>query len=230
MFKFTDAHYKTLKRAIERGADLDDVRALMEAKGYRSRREVFRAMFTKVRGKTLWERFWSRAGRLGDDDCWLWPGTWAATVDGRFHAPNRLAWELVHGDVPEGFCVLHTCTSGACVNPNHLRLGKPSDNIRSQIERGVHPSCFHVMKQSDRDEAVRRLDDGASVRDVAALFNVSERAVRAWRKPVNSAEKAARAQERLSAQRSLFKQPYDHRAHLSAVAKRRANEKRARAS
>jgi hypothetical protein len=34
---------------------------------------------------------------------------------------HRVAWYSMHGDVPAGFVVNHTCRSRACVNPQHLQ-------------------------------------------------------------------------------------------------------------
>lgn len=43
---------------------------------------------------------------------------------------HRAAWVSVHGQVPVGMTIDHTCKNRRCVNPNHLRLLANSENAR----------------------------------------------------------------------------------------------------
>ena len=93
---------------------------------------------------TLAARLWRRVDRSGD--CWLWTGATFRNgygylnqwVDGRWKhgLAHRVMWELVHGPVPEGMNVLHSCDVRACVRPDHLHLGTQSENIQEMDERG----------------------------------------------------------------------------------------------
>lgn len=40
---------------------------------------------------------------------------------------HRAVWEQVHGKIPEGYGLAHTCKNLACINPNHLRLVSQPD-------------------------------------------------------------------------------------------------------
>ena len=57
---------------------------------------------------------------------------------------HRVAYELVHGDLPDGLNVLHTCDNPPCCNPSHLFRGTQLENIRDrtkknrQATRGAH--------------------------------------------------------------------------------------------
>lgn len=67
-------------------------------------------------------------------DCILWtgyttPGGYGYT--GRNYA-HRLAWEAVHGPIPDGLVVDHTCKIRACVNVEHLRLITKAENDRQR--------------------------------------------------------------------------------------------------
>ena len=79
--------------------------------------------------------------------CWLW----TASTDqkgyghlrhgGKDYKAHRLSYEFFKGPIPEGegfhgTCVLHTCDTPNCVNPEHLTLGTNLDNILDMRAKG----------------------------------------------------------------------------------------------
>lgn len=69
------------------------------------------------------------------DECWVWGGAKDGAGYGiKWFKPNkvvgvhRLAYAWVHGPIPKGMSVMHTCDNPPCCNPNHLRLGTPHEN------------------------------------------------------------------------------------------------------
>ena len=99
------------------------------------------------RRKTQLERFPSLIERFMakvevTHHCWNWVGAkrWVGYgvigSNGKTPTSSRVAYELFKGEIPDGFCVLHTCDNPACVNPDHLWLGTQSNNIVDMVLKG----------------------------------------------------------------------------------------------
>lgn len=92
-------------------------------------------------------RFWKFVRKDGANGCWRWIGTksggsWVGHGygqlwhNGRMRNAHRVSWELHHGVIPAGLCVLHKCDVPECVNPNHLFLGTHADNAHDRDGKG----------------------------------------------------------------------------------------------
>jgi len=46
---------------------------------------------------------------------------------------HRWAWELVNGQIPEGFVIDHLCRNRKCVLPEHLRMVTQQKNIMAGL-------------------------------------------------------------------------------------------------
>lgn len=82
--------------------------------------------------------------------CWEWTSYLSAgrygsfKVNGKDVKAHRWIFEQLHGCIPEGMVVCHSCDNGKCVNPSHLWLGTQRDNVNDCIAKGraYHPKGF----------------------------------------------------------------------------------------
>jgi len=154
--------------------------------------------------KSVSERFWGRVDKSGGPEaCWIWTGYTSRRPGhnyGTLQLPDgpalahRLSYELHHGAIPAGKCVLHTCDNPPCVNPAHLWLGTLGDNNRDRARKGRngdggigHPEArprgerHHMTFLTEADVLVIRQEDAAGVphRLLASRYQTSMQTI--WR-------------------------------------------------
>lgn len=68
--------------------------------------------------------------------CWVWllcintDGYAQQFYKGKTTTVHKLYYEMVYGEVPEGFELDHTCKNRRCVNPEHMEVVTHTENIR----------------------------------------------------------------------------------------------------
>lgn len=94
-------------------------------------------------GLTLEERFWNKVKKGKLRECWPWTAATDKDGYGIFGTESttaakahRVAYQLKYGVDPGLLKVLHRCDNPPCVNPRHLYMGTPMDNMQDKIMRG----------------------------------------------------------------------------------------------
>lgn len=144
---------------------------------------------------SLWERFHEKVSPEPNSGCWIWTGAvkehgYGVIGLGRRGTgtakAHRVAYELYKGPIADGLFVLHSCDIPSCVNPDHLRLGSQSDNMRDCVKRKRH-----VMPDNRGERATWAKLTAEMARDIktrtktgpeyAKLYGVSKSAIyRIW--------------------------------------------------
>ena len=80
-----------------------------------------------------------------ESGCWIWLRSYYSThprlgAYGYYKGEpaHRYSYKQYKGPIPLGYHICHTCDIRECVNPDHLVLGSPYDNVRDMIKKNRH--------------------------------------------------------------------------------------------
>ena len=98
------------------------------------------------------DRFWAKVNKDGSipeyaphlGNCWLWTackqsaGYGQISVAGRMLYAHRVAYEQIHGVIPDGLTLDHLCRVSLCIRPSHLEAVTHRENVL----RGDSPAAW----------------------------------------------------------------------------------------
>jgi len=128
------------------------------------------------------QRFWSKVDISMEDECWEWKAGFYRDGYGGFHILNksfkahRVAWMIIHGEIPDGLCVCHKCDNKRCVNPEHLFLGTITDNNRDMVQK-KRQNHAHRFKKSEIRKILAKYQRGYSIGSIANEYSVNFRTI-----------------------------------------------------
>ncbi len=140
--------------------------------------------------KAIVERFLSFVKQ--GEGCWEWQGSTGGEkgngygqikAGGKTVSAHRFSYQTFVGNIPRGLFVCHTCDNPSCVNPKHLFLGTPADNMDDRDKKGRHVSSRGIKNGSAKlsDEKVLEIrgmrKQGMSYSAIAKLFGCSFSAI-----------------------------------------------------
>jgi hypothetical protein len=147
--------------------------------------------------RTLRDRLLEKIEPVPIVGCWIWMGSCQKNGYGYLNQnlgykknkhirAHRASWIVHRGEIDSGLHVLHRCDVPQCVNPDHLFLGTPTDNMRDAAKKGrtsrrgfpgdKNPKA--KLSVDDVREILRlyRIEKMRQV-DIAAKFNVVQTAI-----------------------------------------------------
>lgn len=123
--------------------------------------------------------------------CWLWTGHVSRSgygritvggKDGTVAYAHRISYEHFKGTIPPELNVMHSCDVRRCINPDHLSLGTPIDNMadrdakgRGRIPRLKGAACpWAKLSEADVKTIRARVSAGERQRILASEYGVTQ--------------------------------------------------------
>lgn len=130
----------------------------------------------------LKSRFESKFTPEPNTGCFLWIAARSRNGYGSFNIgrkaryAHRVSYELYIGEIREGMHVCHRCDQPLCVNPEHLFLGTPADNMADRDAKGrqARGEAKASAKLTEHQVRAIRAAEGLLQRELAELFGVSQ--------------------------------------------------------
>jgi len=132
----------------------------------------------------LLKRFWDNVDIKSDNECWEWQGSKTKAGYGNIlwnneiHYAHRLSLEFTGEVIPPRYHACHKCDNPSCVNPNHLFVGSPRENMLDKVSKGrqvfgeKHPNA--ILTNAEIIIIRQMAEDGVFFSDISKIFGVSE--------------------------------------------------------
>lgn len=85
---------------------------------------------------------------------------------------HRVSLEATGQTLSQSDIVMHSCDNPCCINPFHLKVGSPSENVLDAVNKGRKIGAGRKLTSSDASEAKRLLREGMSQARVGEKLGV----------------------------------------------------------
>jgi len=136
-----------------------------------------------LRGPLVAERFFDNIGKKTIGGCIPWTGGRnrdgygiIRNDDGKRVLGHRVAYEIMHGPIPDGLRCCHKCDHPWCVNPSHIFLGTDADNASDKAAKGRQCLGEKNTRAKIKEEDVRSIRKqsraGVASKELARQFGI----------------------------------------------------------
>ena len=124
--------------------------------------------------KVVLGRISERSETVGD--CIEWTGKervkggyGRVRIKGKLTLVHRFVFEMMIGEIPNGYDVLHSCDNPRCINPKHLSIGDHADNMGDKAMKGRAPS---KLSSDDVAAIYSMIKEGKSCNSISKIYGV----------------------------------------------------------
>lgn len=122
---------------------------------------------------------------VAPNGCWLWQGMLFQDRGGYgsfTHRPSgilkerahRRSWIFFKGPLTPKDVVLHKCDNPSCVNPEHLRKGTQTDNMKDMVRKGRSAKgAAHSQSKLTEEDVLDIFNDNRLQKDIAVDYGIS---------------------------------------------------------
>ena len=141
-------------------------------------------------------RFYSYVSKLSEANggCWTWMGALNKAMYGVFHmhkngklikiAAHKYSWQLANNHWLQDavLYICHKCDHPYCVNPDHLFIGTPQENVDDMMSKGRNACGTKIWASKFSEADIRNIRElfqvgGITKAKLALQFGVSRTAI-----------------------------------------------------